>query len=85
MNSLVGQVVNALALVGAVGVLAVFVRYVWGKHRTREDEAEAAISAQMRQDIDDRAQTEREAIQDAANRTDAPNALAEIGNKRREF
>ena len=82
MSDLIGHVVNALALAGMAGLVYIAIRLLIRK--TREVSSESPADENLRQHISQQAKTEQRAIERAVNSDDAPDALADLGNRRRE-
>lgn len=84
LRNVMGWIVNLLASVGVVALIAWIGRLLARVQETAENPSGSIIEAQLRHHIDQDEKTRQAAIEDAATSDDAAAALAALGNRRRE-
>ena len=80
LSPVVGVIVNAMALFGAVSAVALALHLY---RKKREVPAGSFQSDTLRKHIDNAAKTEQTAIESAVSGDNAADALAKLGNERR--
>ena len=84
MSALVGQVVNALALVGVAAIVALIIRLWLSKREQAQNLSESIVAAQLRAHIGEQSKTQQRAIREALQGESPAEQLAKLGNTRRE-
>ncbi|QDP48303.1 MAG: hypothetical protein Unbinned4944contig1000_27 [Prokaryotic dsDNA virus sp.] len=81
VSPIIGLIVNAMALFGAISAIAL-VLHIYRKRR--EDSSDSFADENLRNHIDDTAKTEQKAIEKAVSGKSPADDLAKLGNDRRE-
>ena len=84
VGEIIGRIIDALAMIGAAGLVFAIIRGLRKTNGFGEVSAQSSADQKLRQHIDERAKRQQEAIERAVNGDDAAEELAVLGNQRRE-
>lgn len=83
LRAVMATIVNALASIGVFALCAWVYRVARGREDRPQTDSHVLLHETLTQTIDDGAAKEQEAITEASSSTDAADALADLGNRRR--
>ena len=84
MGAIIGRVIDALAIIGGVGLVFALIKGLRRTDGFREVAAQSSVDQNLRHHIDEQAKRQQTAIERAVNGDDPADELADLGNLRRE-